>query len=137
MANFVYKKAKEALLNGQINVLSDQLKVLLLKKPNYTPNQDLDQHVSDIPANAIIKRSEAITGVSSTSGILDATDITILEYDGSAFDAVALYKYQPSDSNSKLIFYIDTSSGLPFAGSNSVNSVTIFWSDESTKILSL
>jgi len=137
MANFVYKKAKEALLNGQINVLSDQLKVLLLKKPNYTPNQDIDQHVSDIPANAIIKRSEAIAEVSSTSGVLDAANITILEYNGSAFDAIALYKYQPSDSNSKLIFYIDTSSGLPFAGSNSVNSVTIFWSDESTKILSL
>jgi len=57
MANFVYKKAKEALLNGQINVLSDQLKVLLLKKPDYTPNQDIDQHVSDIPANAIINYS--------------------------------------------------------------------------------
>jgi len=137
MANFVYKKAKEALLNGQINVLSDQLKVLLLKKPDYTPNQDIDQHVSDIPVNAIIKRSEAIAEVSSTSGVLDAADVTIVEYNGSAFDAIALYKYQPSDSDSKLIFYIDTSSGLPFEGSNSVNSVTIFWSDESTKILSL
>ena len=137
MANFVYKKAKEALLNGQINVLSDQLKVLLLKKPQYVPNQNTDQYVSDIPANAIIKRSEAVTGTSSTSGVLDASDVTILEYDGSAFDAIALYKYQPADSNSRLIFYIDTSSGLPFAGSNSVNSVTIFWSDESTKILSL
>ena len=71
MANFVYKKAKEALLNGDIDVTANQLKVLLLKKPEYTPNQNTDQYVSDVPANAIVSRSEAVTSVTSTNGTLD------------------------------------------------------------------
>jgi len=137
MANFVYKKAKQALLNGSINVLSDELKVLLLKKPEYNPNQNTDQYVSDIPANAIVERSEAITSVSSTNGVLDGDNIVLTEYDGSPFGAIALYQYKPSDSNARLIFYIDTSDGLPYAGLNTVSSVTIFWSEESSKILSL
>lgn len=137
MANFVFKKAKEALLNGNINVSSNQLKVLLLKKPDYTPNQNIDQYVSDIPANAIVSRSEAVTSVTSTNGILDGDNVTISGYDGSAFDAIALYQYHASDSSARLISYIDTSDGLPFGGSNSVNSITIFWSEDSTKILSL
>lgn len=137
MANFVYKKAKEALLNGEINVLTDQLKVLLLKNPEYTPDQNTDQYVADIPSNGIVRRSEAITSVTSTNGILDADNVTLTEYDGSSFDAIALYQYQPSDSNARLIFYIDTSDGLPYAGLNTVSSVTIFWNEESTKILSI
>lgn len=137
MANFVYKKAKEALLNGDIDVTANQLKVLLLKKPEYTPNQNTDQYVSDVPANAIVSRSEAVTSVTSTNGTLDGDNVVISGYNGSAFDAIALYQYQPSDSNARLIFYIDTSDGLPFAGLNTVSSVTIFWSEDSTKILSI
>jgi hypothetical protein len=137
MANFIYKKAKQALLNGQINVLNNQLKVLLLNGPEYSPNENSDEFVSNIPANSIVTRSEAVTNVTSANGILDADNVTITGYNGAAFDAVVLYQYSPSDSDARLIFYIDTSDGLPFAGLNTVNSITIFWNDNSEKILSL
>lgn len=136
MANFVYKKAKEAFLNGDIDVINDQLKVLLLKTSEYTANQNTDEFVSQIPANAIVRRSEPITSPSSSNGILDADNVTITGYDGAAFEAIALYQYKPADSNSRLIFYIDTSDGLPYAGLNTVSSVTIFWNDGAGKILS-
>jgi hypothetical protein len=137
MANFVYKKAKEAFLNGDIDVINDQLKVLLLKTSEYTPNQNTDEFVSSIPANAIVRRSEPVSSVTSGSGILDADNVTITGYDGAAFEAIALYQYKPSDSDARLIFYIDTSDGLPYAGLNTVSSVTIFWNDSTGKILSL
>jgi hypothetical protein len=137
MANFVYKKAKEAFLNGNLNLLSNQLKVLLLNNSEYTPNQDTDEFVSNIPSTAVVKRSEAISSVTTTNGVLDGGDLTIIEYDGSAFDAIAMYQSGTSDSNSRLIFYISDSEGLPFSGLNSVSSITIFWSDSSTKILSI
>ena len=57
MANFVYKKAKESLLNGEFNLSSNNLKVLLIDKSLYTPNENSDQYISDIPAGAIKKRS--------------------------------------------------------------------------------
>ena len=67
MANFVYKKAKEAFLNGDIDVINDQLKILLLKTSEYTPNQNSDEFVSDIPGKAIVRRSEAISSVNSSN----------------------------------------------------------------------
>lgn len=137
MANFIYQKTKQAFLNGGINLSSKELKVLLINSSEYIPNQSLDEYVSDIPASAITARSQAISSVDTNNGILSADNITILNYSGSAFDAVIMYESDTSDSNSRLISYIDTSSGLPFLGLNSVESVTIFWSEDSTKILSI
>ena len=137
MANFVYKKAKESLLNGEFNLSSNNLKVLLIDKSLYTPNENSDQYISDIPASAIKKRSNNITNVVSSLGVLDADNVSIGDYNGQYFDGVVLYQSGSSDSNSKLIFFIDTSSGLPFVGSNSDTPVTIIWSDSNTKILSI
>ena len=136
MANFVYKKAKESLLNGEFNLSSNSLKVLLIDKSLYTPNENSDQYISDIPAGAIKKRSNSMTNVITSLGVLDGDNVSINDYSGEGFSAMVLYQ-RSSDSNSKLIFFIDTSSGLPFAGSNSNTPVTIIWSDSNTKILSI
>jgi hypothetical protein len=136
MSNFVYGKAKEAMLNGQINVTSNVLKVLLVSS-SYIPSVNSDQYVSSINANYIINRSQAIQNVTNTLGILDAGDVTIPEHDGSAFNAVVLYQDGTSDSNSRLISYIDTSDGLPFAGVNFSLPVTIIWNNSFSKIISL
>lgn len=136
MANFIYKKTKEALLNGDIKVLDNELKVLLLNN-NYTPNQNTDAFVSDIIPNSIVSRSNAITNISSTLGILDANDVKIDPFDGVSFKAIALYQSTGLDATSRLVFYIDTAPGLPFNGSNLINTVTISWSDEPGKILFL
>lgn len=137
MANFIYKKAKESLLNGEFNLSSNNLKVLLIDKSLYTPNEDSDRYVSDVPANAIKKRSNNMTNVVNSLGVLDADNISMDDYNGQYFDGIVLYQSGTSDSNSKLIFFIDTSSGLPFAGSNTNTPVTIIWSDSNTKILSI
>ena len=137
MANFVYKKAKESLLNGEFNLSSNSLKVLLIDKSLYTPNENLDRYISDIPADAIKKRSNNMTNVVNSLGVLDADNVSMGDYNGQYFDAIVLYQSGSSDSDSKLIFVIDTSSGLPFPGSNSNTPVTIIWSDSNNKILSI
>lgn len=137
MANFVYKKTKEALLNGDIDFLSNQFKIMLVDASAYTPNENSHEFVSDIPVNAIVKRSEALSNISTSSGILDAQDLLVSAFDGTAFDSIILYQYNSNDTQARLFFYIDTAQGLPFDGSNSVSSVTIIWNDGSGKILSL
>jgi hypothetical protein len=137
MANFVYKKAKESLLNGEFNLSSNNLKVLLIDKSLYTPNENSDQYISDIPASAIKKRSNNMTNVVNSLGTLDADDVFLSDYNGQSFNGIVLYQSGNSDSNSKLIFFIDTSTGLPFVGSNSNTPVTIIWSDSNTKIFSI
>ena len=136
MANFVYGKAKQALLNGQINVLSNSLKILIVDS-SYVPSANSDQYVSNINPSYIKNRSAIIQNITNTLGVLDADDITILEHDGAAFKAIVLYENGISDSDSRLIAYIDTSIGLPFAGVNFSLPVTIIWSNDLSKILSL
>lgn len=136
MANAVYTKAKESLLKGQINTTASNYKVLLIDSNEYTVNISSDQFVSDIPSNAIKATSGNLSNITSTNGILNADNIAI-DHSGEAFDAIALYQVGSSNSDSRLILYIDDSEGLPFEGTNSNISITIFWSDTVSKILSL
>lgn len=136
MANFVYTKAKESLLKGEINTASSNYRVALINSDNYSANISSDQYFSQIPANAIVGVSGNLQNVTSFNGIMDGDNISI-EHDGTAFDSIVLYQVGSSNSNSRLFFYIDNSPGLPFEGSNSPLSVTIAWSDAATKILSL
>lgn len=137
MANFIYGKAKQAFLNGQINVGSNSLKILLINSTVYTPAQNQDQFVSDIPLLAIKKRSNTLTNVTSTLGVLDADNLFIPDHDGSAFNSLVIYHNSGSDNSSRLIAYIDTSLGLPFTGSSSSIPITIVWDDGPNKIISL
>lgn len=137
MANFIYKKAKQALLNGDIAVDTNDLRVLLVDTATYTANQNTDQFVSDIAASAIKGRSAVLLNKTATDGVLDADDTEISGYSGAAFNAVVMYQVGLSDSSSRLISYIDTSDGLPFEGSNVAIGVTISWSNDSNKILSI
>ena len=137
MANFIYKKAKEAILNGEINFSSNSFKALLVDISAYTVSENTHQFVSDVPAGSIRKRSNNLSLVTNTLGVVDANDLIISDYTGEAFGAIILYQVGYSDSVSRLIFYIDSSSGLPFSGSTNNVPVTIFWDNSNNKILSI
>lgn len=136
MANFIYKKAKQSLLRGEINSNSSNYKVALINSSYYTPNVSTDEYFSQIPSNAIVGISDNIQNVTSNDGILDGDNVTIA-HSGAAFDSFVVYQVGSSNSNSRLFFYIDNSLGLPFEGSNSSLPVTITWSDTASKILAL
>ena len=136
MANLVYGKAKTGLLTGLINTSASQYALLLVDKSLYTIDAVSDEFVSNIPALAIKARTENISGITVNNGVLDANDLTIL-HNGAAFDAIISYQVGSTDANSRLFFYIDSSTGLPYSGSNSSSSITIVWSNTVSKILSL
>jgi len=137
MANTVYAKAKQALLEGDLDLTGQSLKVLFIKKSLYTPNFLTNQYVSDIPIAAIVFRTANISNVTAQDGILDATDLLEESYSSGAFDGIILYQVGSSDSSSRLIFFIDESEGLPFTGAGNSLLLTLQWNNESGKILSL
>jgi len=137
MANTVYAKAKQALLEGDLDLTGQSLKVLFIKKSLYTPNFLTNQYVSDIPPEAIVFRTSNLSGVTAQNGILDATDLLEDSYLGTGFSAILLYQVGTSDSNSRLIFFIDESEGLPFTGTGESLLLTLQWNNEPGKILSL
>jgi hypothetical protein len=136
MSNAIYGKAKQAILNGQINVSSQTLKVLLVES-SYSFSQNIHEFVSDISPSSIKARSGALINVQNSLGVLDADDITFINYPGYAFKAAILYVDSGSDSTSRLIAYIDTATGIPFEGINTQLNITIVWSNDSSKIISL
>lgn len=136
MANFIYGKAKQSLLNGEFNISSDSLKVLLVTD-SYVPSQNTDQFVSNISGSYIKQRTSSLTNVTNILGVIDADDVTVAEYSGLAFKALVIYKDSGTDSTSRLLAYIDTATGIPFAGINSATNITINWSNGSNKIISL
>ena len=136
MANFIYGKAKESLLNGQFNISSDSLKVLLVTE-SYVPNQNTDQFVSNISGSYIKERTSSLTNVTNILGVIDADNILVSSYTGSAFKALVIYKDSGTDATSRLLAYIDTATGIPFLGINATTDITINWSNGSNKIISL
>ena len=136
MANFIYGKAKESLLNGQFNIVSDSLKVLLVTD-SYVPNQNADQFVSSISSSYIKQRTSSLTNVTNVLGVIDADNVSVADYGGLPFKALVIYKDSGTDSTSRLLAYIDTATGIPFLGINAVTDITINWSNGSNKIISL
>lgn len=136
MANLLYGKTKQAFFNGNIDVTVNQIKILFVDS-TYSPNISSDEFVSNIPLSSIKHRSAALSNVTTTLGVLDADDIVISDYPGDPFKALVLYLNTNIDSTSRLIAYIDNSSGLPFSGINSPITLSINWNNDSNKIISL
>ena len=137
MSNFVYGKAKQALLNGQINFSANNYKLLFIDSSLYTPSQNSDEFVSNVNTSAIKARTDNISGITNILGVLDADDVNVASYSGGSFQAVVLYQVGSTDSTSRLIFYIDTGIGLPYTLINQNVPITINWSNALTKIMSL
>jgi len=137
VANFIYGKAKEALFNGEFDISSNSFGIFLLNTSNYTPQQNVHQFVSDIPESAIKKNYHPVQNLTNTLGTIDADDVTISDYSGQAFNAIVFYQVGATASQSRLLFYIDNSPGIPFAGTSTNAPVTIIWNNDQNKIISL
>ena len=83
MANFVYAKCKDAILNGLIDFNSNSIKILIVNS-SYTPNQNSDQFVSDIPSNSRLAYSSGLSNKTILNGVLDASDLVIPSYSRSS-----------------------------------------------------
>lgn len=136
MSNFIYSKAKEAILNGEFNFNDNSFRVLFTTN-SYIPNQNSHQFVSDISPETIAVRVPVLENITNVAGTIDASDITFTLPANTSIVAMVFYQVGVSDSDSRLLFYVDTADGLPYAGSAEEISVTIAWNNTSTKILSI
>lgn len=136
MANFIYDKAKQAILNGEFDFSTNSFRVLFTTNL-YTPNQSAHEFVSDIGSSGIAVRVPTLNNISNNLGVVDADDITFSLPANTSIVAMVFYQLGVSDADSRLLFYVDTSEGLPYPGSSEEITVTITWNNSSTKILSI
>lgn len=135
MANALYDKARERFLMGQLDWLTDTIKVVLVDTGNYSVNLAAHEFLSDIPSAARVAISGALTGKTATGGVADADDVTIAAVSGPTVEALVIFKDTGDPSTSPLIAWIDTASGLPFTPNG--GDVTIQWDNGANRIFKL
>jgi hypothetical protein len=135
MANAFYLPFKTAILQGQINMVSDTIKVTLVDSASYTPDMNTHDFLNDISSGARMGTSAALTNKTVVSGVFDADDIVITAVSGNQFEYIVLFKDTGNDGTSNLICLFDTASGLPYQP-NSGN-IFIVWDSGPNKIFKL
>lgn len=118
MADALYPYAKEDFLAGNINMLSDTIKLVLVDTGAYTYS-GTHRYLSDIASAARVATSAALTGKAVSLGAFSATDYTFTGLTGSSVEAFVIYQDTGSAATSRLIYYCDTSSGLPLTPNGS------------------
>jgi hypothetical protein len=135
VTNALYGKGRQAILEGSIAILTDNIKVVLVDAADYTVSIDVDQFLSDVAAGGRVATSGNLASKTSTLGVFDAADVTLTSVTGDVSEALVIYKDTGSAATSPLIAYIDSATGLPVTPDG--NNITITWDNGSVKIFKL
>ncbi len=132
MANTLYDYARQRFLEGQLNWLTDTIKVYLVDTGAYTPQTAIHQYLADITLSARIAGPVTLTSKSTTGGAADAADCTFTSVSGATIEALVIYKDTGSEATSPVIAYIDTATGLPITPNG--GDIIVTWDNGTNKI---
>ena len=113
MANAIYPKYKEALLDGSSNIdINDgTVKVALVDTGTYTYSAAHDFY-DDL--SGVVGTPQTIANTTVTNGLFDGDDVTFTAVSGNSVEALVIYIDTGSAATSRLVAYIDTGvTGLP------------------------
>lgn len=112
MANAIYPKWKEALIQGTANAsLTGTLKVALVDTGVYTYSA-AHEFLSSLTGR--VGTDQTLASKTYTNGILDAADATFPSVTGASAEALVLYLDTGVAGTSRLVAYLDTGvGGLP------------------------
>lgn len=136
MASFMYTAAKQAFLDGAIDLNTDTIRVRAVADEDYTPSA---AHTAMTSVTKYTGSTDvALDTPTITDGILDATDdpdaYPSLAIDGSKdIDALVIFKFVTDDAGSTPILYIDLAASVTPNGGD----VGITWDSGANKIFAL
>lgn len=133
MANVLFSKGREGILDDSISIVGDVRAMLV--RSTYTFD-DADVYLSDLGA-VDNGRTVALAGKTYTSGVFNATNTSLVATAAVACNAVVLFQHTGADATARLIAYIDTpASGLPCTPAAG-QTVNINWDTGANKIFKL
>jgi hypothetical protein len=133
MAARLYAKGKEHILNGDIDLLNDNI-VAYLVTGEYAPDTATDESCSAIPLTAIVAE-ETLSGTTISDGVFDADDVTFTSVSGDPVAYIVLALDTPAFSTNWLIAIIDDATAFPLTLTGV--DVAVQWSNAATKIFGL
>jgi len=129
MANAIYPKYKQSLLNGDANTTitgsgTTGIFCALVDTGTYTYNA-AHQFYSDL--SGIVGTDQEITSPTLTNGVVDGGDLTYTSVSGASVEAFVIYrKNAGANTTWRLIAYIDTGqTGLPVTPNG--GNITVTW----------
>ena len=134
MANTLYDKARQRFLQGEINWLTDTIKVLMIDK-DAQAFIATHEFLSDIATSARITTPVTLTGKATTGGAADSADVTFSAVSGPSIEALILYKDTGTEATSPLLAWIDTATGLPITPNG--GDIIVTWDNGTNKIFRL
>ena len=133
MANALYSKAKEAFLNGSINMVANTVSIALVDTGVYTYSAT-HQFRSEVSNSAVIS-STTLANTTITNGVFDADDATFSSVTGANCEALLIFQDSGIQNTSRLIAYIDSATGLPILPNG--GDVSVAFSSGASKIFAL
>ena len=133
MANALYSKAKEAFLNGSINMVANTITIALVDTGVYTYSAT-HQFRNEVSNSAIIS-STTLANKTITNGVFDADDATFSSVTGANCEALLIFQDTGIQTTSRLIAYIDSATGLPILPNG--GDISVAFSSGSSKIFAL
>lgn len=135
MANDIYAKGREGFLTAAVDWATHTIKLVLGDAADYTVNLATHDFLDDIPSAARVATSGAFTGKTSTDGIADADDVTLVAVSGDQSEFIVIYRDTGIESTSRLLIYIDTATGLPVTPNG--GNITVSWDNGANRIFKL
>lgn len=115
MANALYPLAKAQFLQAGLNLLTADIRLILIDSADYTYSA-AHEMLTSVPAGARVAVSTSLTGksiIAATAGFLSDFK-TFSAVVGDISEALIMYEHTGVDATAKLIAYLDTGiSGLP------------------------
>ena len=133
MANALYSKAKEAFLNGSINMVANTITIALVDTGVYTYSAT-HQFRNEVSNSAVIS-STSLANKTITNGVFDADDATFSSVTGANCEALLIFQDTGIQTTSRLIAYIDSATGLPILPNG--GDITVAFSSGSSRIFAL
>lgn len=136
MANAIYPGGREAFLTGQIDWLTDDIRMVAVDS-GYVYD---DAHVflDDVGGATRVATSGAFTGKDATGGVADAADVTLASVSGDDIEGLVIYHHTGTEGTSVLLLFLDTktnASAILIVPTG--DDVTVTWSNGSNKIFKL
>ena len=133
MANALYSKAKEAFLNGSINMVANTITIALVDTGVYTYSA-AHQFRNEVSNSAVIS-STSLANKTIANGVFDADDATFSSVTGANCEALLIFQDTGIQTTSRLIAYIDSATGLPILPNG--GDITVAFSSGSSRIFAL
>ncbi len=129
MASGVHSTYLKAAADGDVDLLTDTIKAVLVDAADYTVNLTTHDFLDDVAAGARATNgtgtlASKTTTISTNVMTFDAADLTLTSVSGDQSEAVVIYKDTGSEATSQLIAYLELSSAVTPNGGN----ITLAWS---------